>query len=227
VGTVPQSGLHIDRPELNSTTALGILLSGGTNGNPSIELRGNGKSPYVDFVESAGLDYSTRLLSSGGTLNLNYGGTASQPAYIFNVSGGIQATAVNNISDQRLKRHIRPLTSALASVLALRGVRYEWNTLGVQRGGTAGAGQVGIIAQEVEKVFPELVSTGPDGYKAVNYAQLTPVLIEAIKELAAQNEALKARAATAEAKAAQATATLETFEARLRRLEAGTAQAQR
>ena len=52
----------------------------------------------------------------------------------------------------------------------------------------------------------ELVSTGADGYKAVNYAQLTPVLIEAIKEQQAQIEALKVRAATAEASATQAAA---------------------
>ena len=91
-----------------------------------------------------------------------------------------------------------------------------------------------MLAQEVEKIYPELVSTDKDGYKAVNYAQLTPVLIKAIKEQQVQIEALKARAdaantkaATAETKAAQATATLETFEARLRRLEAAGGQAQR
>ncbi|WP_198172442.1 tail fiber domain-containing protein [Hymenobacter ginkgonis] len=234
----PQAGLHIDRPESGSTTALGVLLGGGTSGNPSIELRGSTSSPYLDFVENPGLDYSTRLISQAGTLNLQYGGTATKPSYILNVQGGLQCVGTVNTSDQRLKQDIRPLSGALASVLSLRGVRYRWNTLGVQRGGTAGAEQVGVLAQEVEQVLPELVSTGADGYKAMNYAQLTPVLIEAIKELKAENDALKARAAASEAKAtaaeaaaaadkAQATATLETFEARLRRLEAGSAQVQR
>jgi hypothetical protein len=228
IGTTdPQAGLHIDRPESGSSTALGVLLGGGSTGNPSIELRGSSKSPYIDFVENTGLDYSTRLLSSSGVLNLNYGGTAAKPSYILNVAGGIQCVGAVNTSDQRLKQEIRPLGGALASVLALRGVRYKWNALGVQRGGQANAEQVGVLAQEVEKIYPELVSTGADGYKAVNYAQLTPVLIEAIKELKAEVDALKARAATAETKAAQATATLETFEARLRRLEAGSGQAQR
>ncbi|MGI4875564.1 MAG: tail fiber domain-containing protein [Janthinobacterium lividum] len=222
IGTTdPKAGLHVDRPESSTTTALGVLLGGGSSGNPSIELRGSSSSPYLDFVENTGLDYSTRLISQAGTLNLQYGGTATKPSYILNVQGGLQCVGTVNTSDQRLKQNIRPLTGALASVLALRGVRYEWNALGVQRGGTAGAAQVGVIAQEVEKIFPELVSTGADGYKAVNYAQLTPVLLEALKEQQAQIEALKARAATAEATAAQATATLETFEARLRRLEAG------
>lgn len=140
-------------------------------------------------------------------------------------------------------------------MLALRGVRYQWNALGVQRGGTAGAEQVGVLAQEVEKGYPELVSTDKDGYKAVNYVQLTPHLLEAIKEQQQQIEALKAEAtaaktaagtanfrpaiaeakatqaameaSTAKAQAAQVTATLDSSEARLRRLEAGSAQAQR
>jgi hypothetical protein len=145
---------------------------------------------------------------------------------------------VNVTSDRRFKTNVRPLNSALAAVLALRGVRYEWNALGVQHGGTAGASQVGLLAQEVEQVYPELVSTGPDGYKAINYAQLTPVLIEALKEQHQQIEALKAAAVRAQAELqtvkaqataanAQATATLDTFAARLRRLEASGAQAQR
>jgi DNA-binding beta-propeller fold protein YncE len=234
--STPVGGLHIDRPEVGGvsgtlqTAALGVVLSGGSSGSPSIELRGDGKSPYIDFVEAVNNDYTTRLISQGGVLNV-YGVNAG---VLLNVRGGLQATSVTQTSDARFKTNVRPLGGALASVLALRGVRYEWNALGVKHGGTAGAPQVGFLAQEVEKVYPELVSTDKDGYKAVNYAQLTPVLLEAIKELAAQNEALKAaagaansRAASAEAKAAQATATLETFEARLRRLEASTAQAQR
>ncbi|MDO7851772.1 tail fiber domain-containing protein, partial [Hymenobacter convexus] len=239
IGTSPAGGLHIDRPEIASITSLGVLIGGGSSGNPSIELRGNGKSPYLDFVENTGLDYSTRLISLSGTLNLNYGGTATKPTNIFNVGGGVQATAFNTASDQRFKTNVRPIGSALASVLALRGVRYDWNALGVRHGGTAGAPQVGLLAQEVEKIYPELVSTDKDGYKAVNYAQLTPVLIEALKEQQQQIEALKAQNAaahtelqTVKAQAAtdkaQATATLETFEARLRRLEsAAGGQAQR
>jgi len=239
--TSPVGGLHIDRPEVGSSSALGVTLGGGSSGNPSIELRGSGKTPYIDFVEASSLDYTTRLLSSGGVLNLLYGGAAtSKPAYLLSVDGGItangpvRATTLVQTSDARFKTNVRPLAGALASVLALRGVRYEWNALGIQHGGTAGAPQVGVLAQEVEKVYPELVSTDKDGYKAVNYAQLTPVLLEAIKELKAENDALKARTAVAEAnagaakaQAATATATVETFEARLRRLEAGGAQAQR
>ena len=79
----------------------------------------------------------------------------------------------------------------------------------------------------MEPYYPEMVTTDADGYKSVDYSRLTPMLVEALKEQQAQIEALKAHAATAEAKAAQATATTETFEARLRRLEAAGEQARK
>ncbi|MFC6226061.1 tail fiber domain-containing protein [Hymenobacter artigasi] len=146
---------------------------------------------------------------SGGILGINQGGTRTSaltwlsngnvgigttaPGVRLDVAGDARATSFTTSSDRRFKQNIRPLTSALSAVLALQGMRYEWNTLGVQHGGKANTAQVGLIAQEVEKIYPELVSTDADGFKSVNYAQLTPVLIEAIKELAAQNEALRTR----------------------------------
>jgi hypothetical protein len=225
--TTPAGGLHITSgnggPGTGTGTA-GVVMGGAATLPPYLELRGSGTSgspttPYLDFAETSDQDYATRLISVGGTLNVS-----GSNALLLKVNGSVQATNVTYTSDARFKQHVRPLVGALSSVLALRGVRYEWNALGVQHGGTAGASQVGVLAQEVEKVYPELVSTDKDGYKAVNYAQLTPVLLEAIKELAAQNEALKAQNAALKA---ETTAALETFEARLRRLEAGGAQAQR
>ncbi|WP_400193789.1 beta strand repeat-containing protein [Hymenobacter sp. B81] len=234
--TSPLAGLHVDAPESSSGSALGVLVSGGSSGNPSIELRGNNRTPYIDFAETSGVDYTTRLLSYGGALNLLYGGASgAKPTYLLSVDGGItangqvRANGVVLTSDARFKTAVRPLTSALAAVLALRGVRYEWNALGVRHGGTAGAPQVGLLAQEVEKIYPELVSTDAQGFKAVNYAQLTPILIEAIKELKAENDALKVRAATSEAAAAadrtRTAAALESLAQRLRALEAGGGQA--
>ncbi|RYU81321.1 tail fiber domain-containing protein [Hymenobacter persicinus] len=237
----PGGGLHVATGNSGVASGAGAILSGPPTGNPNLELRGGtaAVTPYVDFAETSGVDYSSRLLSSGGTLNV-YGANATALKVNGNavVTGSLTVNGVNVTSDRRFKTNVRPLGSALAAVLALRGVRYEWNALGVQHGGTAGASQVGLLAQEVEQVYPELVSTGPDGYKAVNYAQLTPVLIEALKEQQQQIEALQAAATRAQAELqtvkaqataakAQATATLDSFEARLRQLEAGTAQAQR
>ena len=178
---------------------------------------------------------------SGDALDIVGAGTGANRVIRFyaengaGFNGAVNAQSFNNNSDARFKTHVRPLGGALASVLALRGVRYDWNALGVQHGGRAGAPQVGLIAQELEQRYPELVHTDAQGYKSVNYAQLAPVLIEALKEQQAQIEALKAEAGAARAEAtaaktqaAQATAATEAFGARLRRLEAaGEGQAQK
>ena len=123
--------------------------------------------------------------------NVGIGVGNASPTYKLDVNGDINATGqvrTNGVvltSDARFKQQVRPLGGALAAVQALRGVRYTWNALGFQHGGQAGTEQVGVLAQEPEKVFPELVSTGTDGCKAVNYAQLTPVFIEAIQSAVA------------------------------------------
>ena len=90
----------------------------------------------------------------------------------------------------------------------------------MQRGGQAGVGQVGVLAQELEQVLPELVNTGSDGYKAVNYAQLTPVLIEAIKEQQQQIEALKVQNAALQTGSAADHAALQADHASLLTLQA-------
>lgn len=114
------------------------------------------------------------------------------PTYRLDVGGSIYATGVIVSSDQRFKTDVRPLANALAGVRQLRGVRYRLNTLGLARGGNPGE-QVGFLAQELEQVYPELVSTDRYGYKSVNYSQLTAVLTEALKEQQTQIEALQAQ----------------------------------
>ncbi len=93
-------------------------------------------------------------------------------------------------SDERLKHDIRTISSPLDSVLALRGVTFAWND--DHPSATQGE-QIGFIAQEVERVLPQLVEEGPDGIKAMNYANLTAVLVEAVKEQQAGIEARDAR----------------------------------
>ena len=93
-------------------------------------------------------------------------------------------------SDLRLKRDIAPLDGALGRISALRGVRYQWQD-GVDEARDYPGDQIGVIAQDVEAVFPELVGTDSDGYRFVRYQKLVVPLIEAVKELAAVNAQLK------------------------------------
>ncbi|MGW5361460.1 tail fiber domain-containing protein [Actinopolymorpha pittospori] len=108
------------------------------------------------------------------------------------------ATSFCNISDRRLKTGIVAITDALERVSRLRGVSFRWRTdqPDTSPAATAPAGpQLGVVAQEVAEVFPELVSsTGPDDqHLGVDYSGLTAVLLEAVKELKADNERLRQR----------------------------------
>ena len=95
---------------------------------------------------------------------------------------GLLVAASASPSDERLKKEIKPLEGSLDSVTRLKGVSYQWRTEDYPGHGFREGTQLGLIAQEVEKVLPEVVVHGPDGYKAVDYQKLVPVLIEAVKE---------------------------------------------
>ncbi|MCE9571720.1 MAG: tail fiber domain-containing protein [Deltaproteobacteria bacterium] len=88
--------------------------------------------------------------------------------------------------------------SILDRLIQLRGVTWTWNDASTALGKTAGAPDAGVIAQEVERVFPELVLV-KDGYRHVNYTALIGVLVEAVKELKADNDSLQARIEALEA----------------------------
>lgn len=80
----------------------------------------------------------------------------------------------------------------------IRGVTWTWNEASAEHGKVPGSEDAGVIAQEVEAVFPELVVTTPEGVKRVNYTGLVGVVIEAVKELKAKNDALEKRVAELE-----------------------------
>jgi len=113
-------------------------------------------------------------------------------ANIFKINGSIQYTGTcTQASDMRLKKNIQPIENALAGIALLRGVYFNWNkeedsTLVVNE-----TRQIGVVAQEVEQVFPELVITNEKGYKMVDYTKLAPILIEAVKDQQIQINNLK------------------------------------
>jgi len=102
-------------------------------------------------------------------------------------SAGILANNFQQVSDVRLKDNIVDSKYGLDTVLQLRSVEYDMKNNGKH--------EIGLIAQEVEKIIPEFVHTSPDeeGTKSVNYAQMVSVLIKAVQELSAEVNALKAK----------------------------------
>tara|TARA_R100000742_G_C4226386_1_gene48924 strand:+ start:169 stop:636 length:468 start_codon:yes stop_codon:yes gene_type:complete len=113
-------------------------------------------------------------------------GAGTDPSSIqFQVTGQIAAT--DNItayysSDISLKDNIRPIESALFKVKQIGGYTFTWNEKSHEIQQEKGK-DVGLIAQEVEKVLPEVIQIREDGIKAIAYDKVVPLLVESIKEL--------------------------------------------
>ena len=92
-------------------------------------------------------------------------------------------------SDERLKDIIEPITGALDKVCAIDGFIYKWNDKAPSKDTVTR--QVGVSAQTVQAILPEVVGEDENGYLGVSYSKLVPLLIESIKELAAEVKELK------------------------------------
>lgn len=113
----------------------------------------------------------TYLPLVGGTLTGTLNGTSAS------FTGDVTAFASSDIN---LKKDIEPIENALSKVSQLSGVTYNW------KDESKPDREAGVIAQDVQKVLPEIVAEREDGTLAVRYERLVPLLIEAIKELEAR-----------------------------------------
>jgi len=109
------------------------------------------------------------------------------------VQGDVQAAAFYYVSDERLKENVLSLKGALEKVQALNGVSFNFKD-------DPGTAKIGLIAQDVEKVIPEVVHTGEDGIKSVEYGNLVALLIEAVKVQQEEIEVLQQKVRTLQEK---------------------------
>ena len=157
----------------------------GEAGAPAMNILHDGANP---------MNPALRVNDNG---NVGIGTTA--PAYRLDVDGDINASGVLRVngmmvaSDKRYKTNINSLANSLAILGQLRGTSYLLKDKEV-----ATDEQFGFIAQEVESILPNLVMTDKEGYKAVNYIGLIPVLTEGIK---AQQELIEQQATKIQAQA--------------------------
>ena len=129
-----------------------------------------------DIVVGSGSTLITLTASSG---NITAGGTIS-------AAGDVIAYST---SDANLKSDIKRIQNPLEKIKNINGVSFTWNNLQDTYSGY----DIGVIAQEVEDVFPEIVTTRENGFKAVRYEKLIPLLIECVKELKTLNDQLVER----------------------------------
>jgi hypothetical protein len=133
--------------------------------------------------------------------------TSISATYTVDINGSLHYTSASASSDARFKKNIEPINDALIKLNNVRGVKFEWNEfVNARRNGyELNKPTLGVIAQELEAVFPELVDHWhlsddcPDA-RAVNYEKIIPVLIEAVKELNNKNIQLEARLSALESK---------------------------
>ncbi len=137
---------------------------------------------------NAGLGGGGRLAVIGG--NVGIGTTA--PGFTLAVNGSAAKPGGGGwsvLSDERLKRNTATVTGALERLLRLRGVTFEYNEEGL-RTDLAGPGvHIGLIAQEVERVFPEWVAESSDGHKFITEQGVTALLVEALRDLRREKDA--------------------------------------
>ena len=104
------------------------------------------------------------------------------PNYDLDVRGTIGNNTTLYHSDKRWKQDIRDLDGSLDKVMKLQGVQYKWRQNEYPEMNFPDGEQIGLIAQDVEQIIPEVVNESTDGYKSLDYAKLVSVLIESIKE---------------------------------------------
>lgn len=161
----------------------------------AIDVVGDTDDDQLVKIQGSGINAGINPYSNGIVMNHNTEGGSVfemykndiQTVLITGDGNASFAGTVSQASDSRLKRNISELPNTLNNILALRGVSYNW----IDENKTQDL-QIGVIAQEVEEIYPEFVHTDEEGMKSVNYSQMVTVLIEAVKELNSKIEVLEA-----------------------------------
>ena len=169
----------------NCSTANFVPVNSATAGQLNCsQIFDNGTSVGIGTTGAFNYSYNTgdflALAPASGTAKLRVNGVAWTTGYYAS-------------SDKKFKKDIKPIENALEKVQQIEGKTYAWNTESNKDMNFDNGGHSGFIAQELEKVLPHLVATDEKGNKAVNYIELMPYLIEAIKDQQTQINDLKSQ----------------------------------
>jgi hypothetical protein len=206
--TSPSEKLEVAGNIILDASSARLKLKGGTSGtNSGIDWTFNTESTQYARID---LDYNSRssvglLIDSGYPITMDYSasywrvrqnGTEQMRLTTgadLHVDGDVVAYSTT-ISDKRLKDNVQTIDNALETIEKLRGVSYVWNN-----GKRKNQKDIGLIAQEVEKVIPEIVHDkkmpliDDEVYKTIDYEKLVGVLIESVKELSAEVKELRSQ----------------------------------
>jgi len=194
IGTsAPSAKLEILTSGFNAYAGIGLksTLTGGKLITINQGTAGKLNFTVPDVVDLVTFDFVNSRVGIGTT----------NPGYTLTVNGTAWCTSGTwTGSDLRWKKNISSLNNALERILSLQGVVYEFKTTEYPEMGFESGKQIGLVAQELENIFPELVNTNINGFKAVAYDKLSVVLVEAIKEQQQQIESYKSQLQTLQEK---------------------------
>ena len=191
-GSLDRAGVGV----WGDSAQIGVAGSGGYKGVAGYSTAAGGIGVFGESSSTSGVNFG--VVGSAGSIPVEPGSTAGVVATsnggfglwaysqaddaIYCDGSGEYTGSWSKASDIRFKKNVAPLESALARTLQLRGVSFDWRREEFPDRNFPASQSIGFIAQEVEAVYPQLVSIDRDGYESVDYAGLTPILVEAIKE---------------------------------------------
>jgi len=183
------SATDTDITGLVNGSTVGTILQGDANGHVVIGIRGNDSDDSFSIISGDGDYYSDSTydklalqVKANGVTTIGGSTTISGS---LNVQSDITAY---HSSDENLKDNIELISEPIEKLNQIKGVSFDWNDKSEHTGH-----DIGVIAQDIEKVLPELVATRDDGFKAVRYEKIVALLIEAVKEQQSQIDELKAK----------------------------------
>jgi hypothetical protein len=180
-----KAGYYVNRNNINNR----LIIDNENVDSTDVLLYGEFDQNHLRINGNVGINYQA-YNSYGLIVDIPDGQTSIYTLLIYGnawASGGTWST-----SDVRLKKNVSTYENALNTIMKFRGVSFDWRVDEYPQQRFSDDKQLGFIAQEVEKVVPDLVKEGPDGFKGVEYAKFTPIIVEAIKEQQKQIEELKA-----------------------------------
>lgn len=181
--------------------------------NPSVANNAGGLWRFFQVGDHVGFDVNTggtgnefgsnykrplRMSDDGSVGRVGIGIAYQAPSYELDVNGTVRASSFISNSDKRFKKNIVPLENALDKINAMEGVSYQFKQSKDNTYNLPSEQQFGLIAQDVQKIAPDIVQEDEQGYLGVDYIKIIPLLIEAVKEqqtsivtLQEENEELK------------------------------------
>ena len=163
----------------SSNIFLNEVLDPGLDDDYNFELKFSSKSRFIR-VEFRNEEEEFYLSAINNVSLLAYNNGRSHSLYVFGEINAVDCdvSSVYQLSDKRLKDNIKPIENCLEKVLKLEAIEFDWN----DKQQTYKGHDIGLVAQQVEAICPEIVETRRNGFKAIKYEKITALLVGAIKE---------------------------------------------